>query len=409
MAARTMEQALRTLQHKVRAKEPETPDRSSRRSGVIPEDLQTESSKSMTLWAPERAAFDEAVACIADDERFEYLEAKEIEAAVWRFACQAALQRSENHVAPFVGEHAREPEAHTCHFPIEHLRVPVATELYGVTFLPWNDAPKPQSPGWPIPDGASVVAVPCRGTSRRAMAERARPRAEHALRILRAALREHRGIVDRQLRFRLDESFWFEDGLGGWSLHPEKGWELELHESLLEYATAPRIASLPVYPRNEIERRANRALVWIEQAQLVVDPLAGVLSLFYALETLLGDSDPGQKGPRLAVRRATLGALMSEQFQHPIEVILLYDEVRSSAVHGDTPSPVGEPEFRSLAWSVRHAVNELLTYAEANRLKNRRAVVTALQTDEHWPRIIDQLIRPNPAWQDHLKQLPNAT
>lgn len=409
MAARTVEQALRGLQHKVRAKEPEAPDRSARRSGAIPEDLQTETAKWMTLWAAERAAFDEAVQHIADDERFEYMEAKEIDAAVWRFACLAALHRSENHVGPFVAAHAREPEEHTCHFPIEHLTVPVPTELYWVTFLPWDDAPKPQSPGWPIPHGASVVAVACRGTSRRAMAERARPHAKHALRLLRAALRDHRGIVDRQLRFRLDESFWFEDGLGGWSLHPEKGWELDLHESLLPYATEPRIATLPAVPRNEIERRANRALVWIEQAQLVVDPLAGVLSLFYALETLLGDSEPGQKGPRLAVRRATLGAITSGQFQHPMEVILLYDEVRSSAVHGDTPSPVGEPEFRSLAWSVRHAVSELLDYAEANRLRGRGAVVAALEADEHWSQIIDQLIRPNPAWQDHLKQLPNAS
>ena len=133
-----------------------------------------------------------------------------------------------------------------------------------------------------------------------------------------------------------------------------------------------------------------------------------MLSLCYALETLLGDSDPGQKGPRLAVRRATLGAITSGQFQHPMEVILLYDEVRSSAVHGDTPSPVGEPEFCSLAQSVRHAVSELLTYAEANRLTRRGAVVAALQADEHWSRIIDQLIRPNPAWQGHIEQLPNA-
>lgn len=408
MAAAAVERALRTLQHAARAREPETPDRRTYRTGQIPDDLQTETAKSMVLWAPECGALDELAQNLADDERFEHMDAKEIDAAAWRFACEAALQRSDDHVKPFLAAHARPLEEHTCYFPVEHLKVPAATELYGVTFLPWADAAKPLSVPWPVPEGASVVAVRCRGTSRKAMAERARPLAEHALRVLRATLREHPGIVDRQLRFRLDESYWFEDGLGGWSLHPEKGWELELHESFLPYATDSSIASLPAEPRNEIERRAHRALTWIEEAQLAVDPLAAVLALFYALETLLGDSDPGQKGPRLAVRRATLGACVRGEFHHPIDVIMLYDAVRSTAVHGDTPSPVSERAQLSLARSVRHAVSEFLTYAETNGLKRRRDVVSSLQADEHWRRIVDELIKPNPEWQEHVKQLPNA-
>jgi len=406
--AASVERALRALQHAVRAPEPKAPDRRTQRSGPIPDDLQTEAAKSMILWAPECDALDELAQRLADDLRFEHMDAKEIDAAVWRFACQATLQRSEDHVKPFVSAHARSPEEHTCYFPVEHLKMPAASELYGVTFLPWDDAAKPLKGPWPVPEGASVVAVPCCGTSRKAMAERARPLAEHALRILRATLREHPGIVDRQLRFRLDESYWFEDGLGGWSLHPEKGWELELHESFLPYATDPSIATLPAKPRNEIGRRAHRALTWIEEAQLAVDPLAAVLALFYALETLLGDSDPGQKGPRLAVRRATLGARVRGQFQHPIDVIVLYDEVRSCAVHGDTPSPISERAQMSLARSVRHAISEFLTYAATNGLKRRADVVASLQADENWRRIIDELIKPNPNWHEHVRHLPGS-
>jgi hypothetical protein len=409
VAAATVERALRTLRLAVRSGTGEEQDRRLSRSGAIPDDLRTEAAVSMYLGTAECVALDDVIDRLACDERFEYMGSSELDAAGWRYACQACLQRSVDHTQAFIAAYARTPESHTCYFPIEHLTVPATTELYGVTFLPAGEVEKPASPLWTIPQDASVMAVACRGTSRQAMVERARPDAEHALRLLRATLREHPEIVDRQLRFRLGETHWFEDRLSGWSVQPDQGWELELHESLLEYARRPSIATLPLHPRNDIERRANRALVWIEQFQLSVDPLIGVLSLFYALETLLGDRDGGQKGPRLAVRRATLGAIVRESFQHPIDVVVLYDEVRSRAVHGDEPLPIGERTILSLAWSVRQAVSEFLTYAQAQRVTRRSKVVAALESHEHWSRIIDELIRPNPEWEKHIQHLPNAS
>lgn len=409
MAAGTVERALRTLQLAVRSGKAEEQNRRLFRSGAIPDDLRTEAAVSMYLGTAECVALDEVIDRLARDERFEYMGSSEIDAAGWRFACQACLQRSVDHTKTFITAYARAPESHICYFPIEHLTVPATTELYGVTFLPADEVEKPASPLWTIPQHASVIAVACRGTSRQAMVERARPRAEHALRILRATLREHPGIVDRQLRFRLGESHWFDDRRSGWSVQPDQGWELELHESLLEYATGPRIATLHFQARNDIERRASRALVWIEQFQLSVDPLIGVLSLFYALETLLGDRDGGQKGPRLSLRRATLGAIVRESFQHPIDVVVLYDEVRSRAVHGDEPLAIDERTILSLAWSVRQAVSELLTYAAAEGLTKRSQAVAALESHEHWSRIIDELIRPNPEWEKHVQHLPNAS
>jgi Zn-dependent alcohol dehydrogenase len=49
--------------------------------------------------------------------------------------------------------------------------------------------------------------------------------------------------------------------------------------------------------RNDVERRANTALRWFEQAQLAGDPLMEVLFCFTALEAILGDTSEGLKAP----------------------------------------------------------------------------------------------------------------
>jgi hypothetical protein len=132
--------------------------------------------------------------------------------------------------------------------------------------------------------------------------------------------------------FRLGETFWIDDGSSGWSLDPEKGWELELGEGLEGHIDGQELATLPAVGTTDVERRANRALVWIEQSQFAVDPTIAMLFLFFALEAILGNSSEGLKGPRLALRRAVLGAATADQFTHPTSTLLLYDVVRSNAV-----------------------------------------------------------------------------
>ena len=372
------------------------------RMGAIPEDLASAEATTLTVDGATSAALTAAVELIGSDERFEYMTETDLDAALWRFVCKAAIDRGPHHVPAFVTEHARTPGDHTCYFTIEHLSVPEERELYGVRFLPADTSDKPENPLFPPPDDASVIAVPCHGTGHAAMTARARTHAEHALRILRATLRDHPGIHDRQLRFRLGENHWMDDRPGGWAVADDKGWELSLHESFIPYATEPKLVSLPHDPRNDVERRSNRALVWLEHAQLATDSLVRTLSLFYALETLLGDGDGGQKGPRLAARRATLGAATTEHFQHPVKVIVFYDEVRSAAVHGDEPMPLPENEISSLAWSVRTGISEYLTYAAERNLTRRSQVVAALEQDEQWAQIVDRFIAPNPEWLRHL-------
>lgn len=104
MAGPGVERALRTLQLAIRSEGSEDNDRRAWRTGQIPEDLQTEAARSMHLGTRECAALEEAIRWLAGDERFEYMDANQTDAAAWRFACQAALHRSDDHVKAFVAE-----------------------------------------------------------------------------------------------------------------------------------------------------------------------------------------------------------------------------------------------------------------------------------------------------------------
>jgi hypothetical protein len=287
---------------------------------------------------------------------------------------------------------------HTCFFEVELLTVRADLELHGVTLMPRPlDATEGTSRAVdsPPPPG-SVVAVPCVGTNRRRMMERARPLAEHAVRILRATLRENQFTPDRQLRFRVGYVYWFEDTLAGWTTPPEEGWELELDDQLLTKARRVPVFRLPPNPRNEVERRALLALKWFEQSQLAVDPIMELLFGFSALEAILGNKSEGLKGNALALRRAVLGLRTRGHFRHPSSMFLLYDEVRSAAVHGEDAPEVTQREVDQFIWDMRLALNEFLDFAERKSVESRKAIRKALDEDPKRNEMLDTLLAQHP-------------
>jgi hypothetical protein len=328
----TVEKALEGLQQVLRDPDP-PPPAGPVYHAEIPDDLRADLSV-LSLYAPEKVAFDQVCRLMAEDVHFEYLRDQAIHDAVWRFVCEVVLKRSRGLVKSFVSDHSRDPMETTCYFPVLLLTVKDDLELHSVRLLPRpleEDAER--KPG-------SIAAVRCRGTDHQRMAARARPIAEHALRVLRASLRDYNFMPDEQLRFRLGNSMWFDSGASGWSNPPDQGWELELDEELLRTAQQAPLYHLPPEGLNDIERRANVALRWFEQAQLVGDPLMGVLFCFTALEAILGDTSEGLKAPNLAIRRAMLSLLTKEGFRHPSLTFVLYDKVRNAAVHGEERPPI---------------------------------------------------------------------
>jgi hypothetical protein len=327
-------------------------------------------------------ALEELEAVLAVDLRFEHMKEREIKEAVEDFANAAFVHRDANHIPGFLAKHAEEPQSLVCSFPIEGLTVHREMELFGVTFIPAEEAEIPKhmfGPGQG-PIGA-VVSTTCEGTNGTAMKERARKKVDHALRQLRAGLREHRMIPDQQLRFRLGTSYWFEGGGGGWSTRSDQIIDVGLNEELVDLVTSTAIAELPAEGGTNIEKAARRALQWFDDALLATDPLKEVLYLFFALEGILGDKSDKLKGENLALRRALLSHKLDQGFTHPGRIYGLYDEVRSEAVHGGEPLEVSKSEVSNFQWDVRRAINEFLEYARKEGFSKRGKLLAALDSD----------------------------
>jgi hypothetical protein len=328
-------------------------------------------------------AFEEARHRLAGDLRFEHMDEKAITAALETFAATAAVNRGESHIRAFVEEHAHEIFDLTCSFTVEDLELDRRRELFGATFIPAGEVEIPPLFGYNAGPVDSVIAVPARGTSSLGMMERAKEAAEHALRLLRAGLREHRSISSDQLRFRLGNHHWFTvvgEERPGWKRRAGEPIKFgPLNDELIELATSPAIATLPEHGSNDVEERANRALVWWERSFLSTDPIEKVVFLFSALESILGDRDGGLKAHNLTMRRAALSESLKEGFAVPKRGLELYEDFRSKAIHGEQPHPITPREAEAFEWDIRKAISEYLRYARANDLTKRKQVRASLQ------------------------------
>lgn len=63
---------------------------------------------------------------------------------LWRFVCQCHVDRTHDHVAPFIAEHAREILELTCYLPVEYLEVEAETGIVGLRVLPTTSDEIPQ-------------------------------------------------------------------------------------------------------------------------------------------------------------------------------------------------------------------------------------------------------------------------
>jgi hypothetical protein len=350
----------------------------------VPEDLATESVRSIRLHADEEELYQAALQALSDDLRFEYMDEREAQEKLWRFVCQSVIDRATDHVRPFVAANAREVMNLICYLPVEHLTLESELELQGVRLLPLtsDEIPKPARPFFSLePPVGCVAAVPVQGTNYGRMAERAREEAEHVLRVLRVALRADFAIVDRQLWFTLGEGYAFDDRLSGWERRPSAPYELTFDGSLNDLVPQSPITGMPLAPKNQLERKADLALRWMERGSLTPEPLVRLLFFFFGLEALLGDKAEGLKAPVLAFRRAMLGEAMGHGFTHPTETLILYDKVRSAAVHGGEVPEVTKELVSAFAWDVREALNEYLTYGAVQRFTKQSQLVQSL--DRH--------------------------
>jgi hypothetical protein len=372
---------------------------------ILPAELAREGAEQLVFTAAEKRGLTSLQEALSADPRFEHLKDGGW-AQLVDFVARVQLKPETDHVAGFMEQNARHPEERTCYFPIEFLSLSESFEVAGVSLLPrvGNETEKLKISI--APEVKTVAAVPTSGTDLKLMAQRARSQAEHALRILRIALREDRQVHAYQLRFRLGDHYAFESGLGGWEIPSDAGWELELDPALLQVAERQPLWTAPLKPVTKLERRVDRAMRWIEQAFVVGDDLLELLFCFFALEAILGDKQDGLKAHALAFRRALLGSVVRGHFAHPNRVALLYDKVRSAAVHGSEPPEVEAKLLAAFAWDTRLALIEYIEYAKANEFKRPSKLLKALENDPKRELLVVGLREKEPElWGEFLDKL----
>lgn len=344
----------------------------------LPDDLATEEWRGITISGDEVDRFEDAEKALEADPRFEYLRDRhrQLTDAVWQFVFRAVLYSSADHIDWFLREYERVARTERCFMTVDFLGVSEPLELRGVTLLPLGheDIPDQLNTARPC---KSVAVTEVVGTSGKLMGRRARVRANDALRVLRVGLREERSIHPRQLHFHLGSWMAFESG--GWGGGSTRSpFELELGRGELDRALAQPLGRLLDPEDREIDRKALIALEWLERSLMTPDAVIATLYAFFALEAIVGDKSEGKKAKNVAFMMTMLGHAAEGHFKAPWVIEGLYEEVRSTAVHGGEVPVVPGRELESFQWSVRRALNQFLEFADAQALDRTHDVRQAL-------------------------------
>jgi hypothetical protein len=377
-------QTLEALQQQLRDGADAVPAHESALSFAVPEDLARPGAETLVIGVDEATALKEARAAIEADERFEHLGSRvadPLRGRMQRFACLCLIDRERDHVREFMAEHERTPELRTCFLGVEFLEIDEEIEFFGTRLLPTDHSEVPEASHWFSTEApvASVIAVEVSGTHLTLMRNRAVTEAERVLRVVRVAIRENRFLNPMQLRFRLSEGYSFGAQLAGWQTSDDARWAVKLDQELIEIVRSRPVSVLARGPRNNLEHHATRALAWIEDSMIESDRVKSLLFLFFALEAMLGTRSERLKAHGLAYRRALLSFAVRENFADPNRAYLLYDQVRSAAVHGEEVPAVSEDVQQAFAWDVRLALGEYLQLAEQEGFETRRALLAYLR------------------------------
>jgi hypothetical protein len=193
-------------------------------------------------------------------------------------------------------------------------------------------------------------------------------------------MRDYPGPRSEQLRFGLATGYAFDAKLTGWKQPDDIAYGLTLSDDLGKVLENP-VMALPAAPRTDIERKALVAVRWLDRAFLTGDELVALLYRFFALEALLGRKSEGLKAHGLALRQMVLAHAVTGSFPNPNATLLLYDKIRSGAVHGEEVPEVSTAIVHNVESGVRQTLGQYLTLAKDRGLSRRSRLLDVL--DNH--------------------------
>jgi hypothetical protein len=377
----TVEEDLRKIQNALRTARPEFGSEESV-EGLRVTDPATGNSVLVALRASESALIRQIREALEGDMRFEYLKKPEVQIA--EFVADCVFRSKEASTNAFVATYAREPATRICYLPIESLKVVETLEVLGLTLLPPDDVSLPPAEllfDVRVPAG-SVAKVSVVGADVTRMVERAREEVNHALRRMRVAFRAERALSERQLRFRLGTTYVLDDGdVAGIRTREDIPWGLEVNQYLADLAAGQSIASAPAIPLTDIQRRIDVAIRWMERATFEPDRLLGILFLFFALESLIGEKTGELKAGALSFRQMMLSHIVDARFTNPITTFDLYQVTRSDTVHGEAISAVDESRYDQFSNVMLRTLEQYMEIANREGFTKRKQLRKYL--DEH--------------------------
>jgi hypothetical protein len=367
----TVEDQLRRLQGALRAPRPEFGSKEAVERMRLINPVTGEN----TLVAFRRDEWNRAVDAresLENDLRFEYLHKPGVQ--IEEFVTDCIFKNKETNVGAFVAAHAREPQTRICYLPIESLKVAEPLEVLGVNLLPVDDPSLPSDDLLfkPRETAGSVAKVFAFGTDQSLMVGRAREEVSHALRVMRIAFRAERQLHERQLRFKLGSSYALDNGGAGAHTPLDTAWGLDVIPYLADLAATQLIASAHAKPLTNIDRRVDVAIRWMERATFEPDRLLGILFLFFALESLIGDKAGDLKAGPLSFRQMMLSHIVEGHFTNPITTFDFYQVTRSDAVHGESISEVEESMYEQFSSTMLGSLNQYMEIAHREGFTSRR-------------------------------------
>lgn len=396
-----VERLLKKLQAAMRQGSPRAePDVAETKA--IPRDLTGNKRQYVLLSRRQKQLLAETLKAIEQDLRFEHL--KGADAILWRFAAQSIIQRNQDHVASFATQYQLSPVRRRCFFQVEHLKVKLPISIMGVELLPIGSADVPQDPAFaPTPTAGCYLAIWVEGTDLGKMADRARVAASSILRSVRLCLRDITRITPSQLRFRLSETYLFDDGAFGFVRDDGHAYDFELLQGHVDRVLASPLSSIDPSSIAGLPKQLALAAKWIERSWLTDDPLSAILYLFFSLEAILGDRSKGEKAHILAFRQATLSYIANGHFEHPDSTVLLYDEVRSVAVHGGEVQDVSWILFLALSDRINQTLKDYIVVAQRMGITNRRRMIELIDGHEDRGLMIARILEfSDDMWKDFV-------
>ncbi len=292
---------------------------------------------------------------IASDFGLEHLTQQQVENELFRFICSCKADPRTRAADIFLERNLREVEEKEAWYAINHLEVEGLLTQDGVRIVPVEQALR-DAVGVDRWDqrAKSLALVTVRGSNQARMIERGLAEVRDALAGLRVRLRE-RGCSPELLRFQFGHLAGIRRHESTWTWHHVDALNLTLSHEAIE-----RLDALPVPTGKpgltDAGRRLRTALEWIDRAYLTDDLVVRVVFQLTALEAILGSKDDRLKAQVLAFTGALLTAAAVGEFSHPNRIYFMYEDVRSTAVHGSETPPLDKQDVQSLE---RH-VNELI-------------------------------------------------